>query len=36
VRTVIGAVVLRQIPQAAELVAVAIVVAAVGLHREPS
>lgn len=34
--TVIGAVVLRQIPQAAELVAVAIVVAAVGLHREPS
>lgn len=34
--TVIGAVVLRQIPQAAEIVAVAIIVAAVGLHREPS
>ncbi|TCC27843.1 EamA family transporter [Kribbella speibonae] len=34
--TVIGAVVLRQIPQAAELVAVAIIVVAVGLHREPS
>ena len=32
--TVIGAVVLRQIPQAAELVAVAIIVAALGLHRE--
>jgi inner membrane transporter RhtA len=32
--TVIGAVVLRQIPQTAELVAVAIVVVAVGLHRE--
>jgi inner membrane transporter RhtA len=32
--TVIGAVVLRQIPQVAELVAVAIIVVAVGLHRE--
>ncbi|MFF0345221.1 DMT family transporter [Kribbella sp. NPDC004875] len=34
VATVIGAVVLRQIPQAAELAAVVIVVVAVGLHRE--
>ncbi|MGW7686611.1 EamA family transporter [Kribbella sp. NPDC054772] len=34
VATVIGAVVLRQIPQAAEVAAVAIVVVAVGLHRE--
>ncbi|MBP2354909.1 inner membrane transporter RhtA [Kribbella aluminosa] len=32
--TVIGAVVLRQFPQAAELLAVAIIVVAVGLHRE--
>ncbi|MFG1910732.1 DMT family transporter [Kribbella sp. NPDC048928] len=32
--TVIGAVVLRQIPQVAELAAVAIIVVAVGLHRE--
>lgn len=34
--TVIGAVVLRQIPQPAELAAVAIIVVAVGLHREPT
>lgn len=32
--TVIGAVVLRQIPRPAEVLAVAIVVAAIGLHRE--
>jgi inner membrane transporter RhtA len=34
--TVIGAVVLRQFPQPAELAAVAIIVVAVGLHREPT
>jgi inner membrane transporter RhtA len=34
--TVIGAVVLRQIPQVAEVAAVAIIVVAVGLHREPT
>lgn len=34
--TVIGAVVLRQFPRPAELAAVAIIVVAVGLHREPT
>jgi inner membrane transporter RhtA len=34
--TVIGAVVLRQFPRSAELAAVAIIVVAVGLHREPT